>query len=67
MITARSNVRFHFWAHLPGCIAELRHDDGRKIGTIHSREIGDHQWLEASAVFASLHDAMRAVERSAAK
>ena len=57
-----SNLKFHYWAFLPGSRAELRHDDGRVIATIKSPEIGVHEWN--GTLFASFFDAMRTAEKS---
>ena len=63
MITGRS-IPFHYWAFLPGSVAEFRHDDGRVIAKIHSPEIGTHLWTEARAVFTTLYEAQKAIEKS---
>lgn len=63
MINGRS-IKDHHWTFLPGSIAQFKHDDGRVLATVHSKEIGTHLWVEARAVFSSLHDAQKAVEKS---
>lgn len=65
MISQSSSLREHRWYFMPGCLAVLVDGGGNRIATIESKEIGYHLWREARAVYDRLHDAQRAVEKSA--